>query len=357
MTQTLTVNETTADRRASTHGGPDFHAPGFSCYPCMVFVPRRLLLVSCSVGFLMAARGCAKDTASNSGGTGGVTGSGGNGSGGNGSGGVPPGTGGAGTAGARGIGGSNGSGGAGGTSGTGGTAAGGNGGTGGSGAGTGGAAGIGTVSCASLPFCDDFQTGTASQPPNAAKWTVDLNGSGTVTIDGSLGHNSSQSLHVSANNGFHTMAMVKGAPVFPLPAGVLYGRAYLRLGSALTTNHVIWIEAGSIINDMYETRIGANTGLLDLNLWPGSSGSGELDSRATGVTLLPGVWDCIEFMFDNTARETRVWLNSTELTDLHVTNWSLPGYDAIRFGWELNAGTSEIWYDDIALGYARIGCL
>jgi hypothetical protein len=148
------------------------------------------------------------------------------------------------------------------------------------------------------------------------------------------------------------MAMVRGAPLFPLPAGVLFGRAYVRLGATVTSNHVIWIEAGSVMNDLNETRIGANLGLLDVNLWPG-----DADHRATGVTLTPIVWHCIEFMFDNVARETRVWLDNTELPDLHVTNWSVPSTDAVRFGWELNGGTSEIWYDDVALGYARIGCL
>jgi hypothetical protein len=296
------------------------------------------------IAFLVPV-GCAKDSQSpGSSGTGGGSGTDGGGtdgtqgSGGGSGGGTP-------------TGGAPGSGGRGGGVGTGGIGSS-TGGTTGAGGAAGGVAGTGAVSCTALPFCDDFQAGIPAQPPNVQKWTVDLNGSGTVTIDGTMGHNSTQSLHVHPNNGFHTMAMVKGAPVFPLPAGVLYGRAYVRLGGTLTNNHVVWIEAGSILNDVNETRIGANLGLLDVNLWPG-----DADHRATGVTLVPGSWDCVEFMFDNTARETRVWLNSTELPDLHVTNWSVPSYDAVRFGWELNAGTSDIWYDDVALGYTRIGCL
>jgi hypothetical protein len=115
-----------------------------------------------------------------------------------------------------------------------------------------------------------------------------------------------------------------------------------------------------------ETRIGANIGALDINRWPG-----DTEQRAPGARLTAGMWYCLEFMFDGGGNEARVWLDGAELTDLHVTNWVAPNqangnnsmpianwappYDAVRLGWEL--GNGEIWFDDVAFAYQRIGCL
>jgi hypothetical protein len=226
------------------------------------------------------------------------------------------------------------------------------------------------ASCASLPFCEDFESGTAGQAPPSPKWTVVMNGNGTARIDGAQGHGSSKSLRVN-NTGYHISAMVSGAPLFPLPSGALWGRYYFRLAAVPTSGHHIWVEAGSIANDGRETRLGANAinGMLrlDINRWPG-----DTEQTSPMGTLVAGRWHCMEFMFDSTAHEARVWFDSAELPDLRVTNWVpplnpmngnnsspipnwSPVYEAIRFGMELAQG--EIWYDDIALGYARIGCL
>jgi hypothetical protein len=194
---------------------------------------------------------------------------------------------------------------------------------------------------------------------------LSLNGNGTIQIDGSQAHGGTKSMHVNGTNQFHTMAMVRGAPLFPLPAGVLYGRAWLRLAAAPPSGHVTWIEAGSATNDQAETRIGYNLGMLDINRWPG-----DTEQRAPSATLQGGMWYCIEFMFDSMADEARIWLGGTEISDLHVTNWVAPNpqngnnqtpipnwapdYQAVRFGWELNGGS--VWFDDIALGYSRINC-
>src|SRR5262252_4565221 len=167
---------------------------------------------------------------------------------------------------------------------------------------------------------DDFEAATAGGPPSSSRWTVDLmNGQGTVSVDGSIGHNSTKSLHVNANNAFHTMAMVRGAPLFPAPGNRFFGRVYLRINTAIPQNHIIWIEAGSVMNDVEETRIGANIGALDINRWPTDN-----EQRAPSVHFTAGAWQCLEFMFDGGGSEARVWVEGTEITDLHVTNWVAP---------------------------------
>lgn len=277
----------------------------------------------------------------------------------------PAGAGGAGPAGAGGgVAGTGG--GAAGRGGAGGSGPAGAGGRGGAAGGAGGTGGSATGCPGAAVFCDDFEAGTVGQPPNATRWMLSrVGGNGPIQIDNAQFHGGSKSLLVNGTNQFHTMAMVTGAPVFPLPAGVLYGRAWLRLSASAGQSHVTWIEAGSVMNDQMETRIGSNLGVMDINRWPG-----DTEQRAPGNTLQAGMWYCIEFMFDSAADVARVWLGGNELTDLHVTNWVAPNpqngnnttpipnwapdYQAVRFGWELNG--SSIWFDDVALGYSRINC-
>jgi len=241
----------------------------------------------------------------------------------------------------------------------------------------GGAAGIGGAGCSGggeegatsgkALVSDDFESTPASGPPDPAKFTLStVGGNGTLTIDGSVGHDSARSLRVNGMNQFHTMAMLSGAPLFPAPGNKIAGRVYIRLAQALPPGHVTWVEAGSVMNDQMETRIGANIGMLDINRWPG-----DTEQRAPGKVLNAATWHCLEFVFDGTAHDARVWLDNAELTDLHVTNWVAPvaangnnampmplwapPYEAIRLGWELGGG--EVWFDDVAFGHERIGCL
>ncbi len=52
-----------------------------------------------------------------------------------------------------------------------------------------------------------------------------------------------------------------------------------------------------------------------------------------------------------------MWVNGTEVPDLHSTAWKIDAYDYLRFGFEKYAGpASDLWYDDIAIGTQPIGC-
>ena len=108
-----------------------------------------------------------------------------------------------------------------------------------------------------------------------------------------------------------------------------------------------------------------NLGYLQTNLYF----NGEVDLRDPSATLMAATWECIEFKMGND--ELVVWLNGTQSNAVSTTNWAQvgngqngggaaksnwsPTYKSFRIGWELNAGT-EIWFDDVALSYSRIGC-
>jgi hypothetical protein len=225
--------------------------------------------------------------------------------------------------------------------------------------GAGGTSGAGGSGSAPL-FTDDFEAATIS-----TKWTPRINGGGTFTLDTSHKHGGNQSLHVTPNNGYSTLLAVEGSPVFPAPNNTFFGRVWLLVPTLPATNHVIWLEAGDVTNDTHEVRIGMNLGYLQTNLYF----NGEVDLRDPAATMTANSWMCIEFQMG--PDQLVVWLNGTQSTAVSTTNWAQigngmngggaarsgwsPTYAAFRLGWELNAGT-DIWYDDVALGYSRIGC-
>ncbi len=223
------------------------------------------------------------------------------------------------------------------------------------GAGGGGGSATGPV------FTDDFEAATIS-----SKWTPRINGGGMFALDTSHKHGGNQSLHVLPNNGYSTLLAVEGSPVFPAPNNTFFGRVWLLVTTLPASAHVIWMEAGDVTNDTHEVRIGMNLGYLQTNLYF----NGEVDLRDPSATMTPNAWMCIEFEMG--PDQLVVWLNGTQSTAVSTTNWAQigngsngggaarsgwsPTYAAFRLGWELNAGTNEIWYDDVALGYSRIGC-
>jgi hypothetical protein len=83
---------------------------------------------------------------------------------------------------------------------------------------------------------------------------------------------------------------------------------------------------------------------------------------------MANTWYCLEFQMANNPDELRVWLDGTE-TALSTSNYTagtgargktnaiadfIPPLEAFRIGWELQNGT--VYFDDVALANARIGC-
>jgi hypothetical protein len=207
---------------------------------------------------------------------------------------------------------------------------------------------------------DDFEGG------RDPAWTESEvgGGAGNFTIDTSLGANgSSSSIRIDSNNAFHTMLQ------FALPQAVrdaneVFGRVFLRLPATPSAAHFIWVEVGNTTNDQHEMRLGHNVGQLQSNHFL----NGEQDIRDQGRQLVANTWYCLEFQMANNPDELRVWLDGTE-TALSTTNYTagpgaqgntnpvadfIPPLEAFRIGWELQNGT--VFFDDVALANARIGC-
>jgi hypothetical protein len=202
--------------------------------------------------------------------------------------------------------------------------------------------------------------------PPSPKWSLALNGMGTVVIDGATAaHSGSKSVHVSSAGGYQTFFALSGAPVFPPPgSGLLYLRLYIRLGAAMTSGHNTYYKAGSagMASSELETRVGVMNGMLMINQPMGDRGvlSNQKyynDGMKPGVVFTPMVWTCVEALFDPAKMIFDIWVEGKEVPDLHVLDWKQDPLGSFHFGFEKYAGPdADIWYDDIAVSTQPIGC-
>jgi hypothetical protein len=291
------------------------------------------------------------------GGVGGAAGSsGGNGAGmsGSGSGGV------AGT-----TGGSAGGGAAGSSSGAAGSAAGDAGASGSSGAsgasgasGGGGAGGSGSGSCgaAGITFCTDFEG--AAIPTELVYWPEyqRANVANFMTLDPTGGFNSTQGLKV---NGTEFSQMFGVAT----PGATFWGRVRLRSDTDIQMGHNTYVLATDVPGDPNAgeaIRIGEHQCQLELNRKSDDAeklSNGGTYSCEGGVKFVANSWYCLEFFYDGANSEVRVFVDDAEVEELHVTDWGPYTYQTFKFGFEKYHGANKtLWYDDVALGTARVGC-
>jgi hypothetical protein len=81
-------------------------------------------------------------------------------------------------------------------------------------------------------------------------------------------------------------------------------------------------------------------------------------------------WYCVEAFFNGApgASEFRLWINDTEVPEMHVTDfrgstngaprtaWA-PTYNYLKVGAnDYDANLGRIWYDDVVIATGHIGC-
>jgi len=213
-----------------------------------------------------------------------------------------------------------------------------------------------------MVFCDDFEADAAGAPPSP--WTTTAGATTDVTIDAvALAASGSKSVHVKSD-GYDTFLALHDAAVLPVAGGRLYLRFFIRLAAPMTAQHNTFVRG-----DLYASQ-GTGNNLLfgedNFMIYESINGDGQSamsnnayysDGMMIGVNYPAGVWTCVELLLDHTAPAIDVWVDGTEVLDLHQTKWNVDAYDYLRFGFEQYAGpASELWYDDIAIGTQPIGC-
>jgi hypothetical protein len=182
---------------------------------------------------------------------------------------------------------------------------------------------------------------------------------------------------------------------FPVAGNAFYVRVWMNWEKATTA---IMGHSGFLVgafareNNGTEVRLGisskgpGNVPRMDLNLQAPSDGLGGETTRysngfndggnpadfpGVGTQFMANRWYCVEAFFNGAsgAAEFRVWIDGTEVNEMHVTdfranttggtpriNWA-PMYRFLKIGaQDYDAQLGRIWYDDVVVGTQRIGC-
>jgi hypothetical protein len=204
-------------------------------------------------------------------------------------------------------------------------------------------------------LCSDFEA--AAIPTELLFWPEHLRAmqGSFVALDASIAHSGQQSLKVTGTD-FSQMLGVAVPSQF-------WGRVYLRSDTDIQQGHNTYVAAGTGTGDPNNgtyIRIGEHQCQLELNR---STDDKELLSNGGtyacegGTKLLKDTWYCLEFSYDGPGQEIRVFVDGAEVSALHSTDWGSYDYKIFKLGFEKYHGDNKtLWYDDLALGPARLNC-
>jgi hypothetical protein len=231
-------------------------------------------------------------------------------------------------------------------------------------AGASSAGGGATGACpANAIFCADFESGSI---PSAAVYFPAYQQSTIatyMTVDATVAHGGSHSLKVTPGSNFSQMlGVVTGTPTF-------WTRVYLRqdINTSTVMGHDTFVaatDADGDPNNGEHIRIGEHSCQLELNrksddkeiLSDALNGSSNYTCGG-GITFMPNTWYCVEALYDGPNSTVRVFVDSTEVTALHVTDWGPYTYKMFKFGFENYGGTPRnLWYDDVVIAPQQVGC-
>jgi hypothetical protein len=275
--------------------------------------------------------------------------------------------------------------GAGGLQGAGGAAMGGSAGTAGAAGSSAGASGAGGIkdagidaapkpTCAMLPLCDDFESGTPGTPPDVAKWMIE-NNPNTIVVDG------------MRFPGQKTLGVV-GIGVTGQLASLINNRNPLNIGKVWFTRMRAILPmldptasgAIMVIKDpvtFSQLALAVTNGYLGYYVIRNGAGFNTRMLPSSDSMLAAGYqvkqnWFCVEVKFDANTGFVQTWVDSTEITSLRADGMPTMGVDdiwsstppfkpatleTIGFGWWGFAGAqTKLWIDDVAVAATRIGC-
>jgi hypothetical protein len=237
-------------------------------------------------------------------------------------------------------------------------------------------------------LCEDFEAGAV----DVAKWNVVMGGGGTMTVQQQTVAHGKYALQVHGASGPTDWALLVAKNVPPALKGVsTFGRVYFWISAPLTSGHTEMVFAGN-------TGTGAANGPAPFpklrymevaNINAGWQLGFDLLDVAPLVEevaypkgqVATGKWVCLEWQFDDQPDHISMWLDGVPsgTFDGSDIGYSSPdpipkpdagiykgrstdivgGFDTFGFGfhdWHPNK-PFDLYYDDLVLDTARVGCL
>jgi hypothetical protein len=214
--------------------------------------------------------------------------------------------------------------------------------------------GGGLTGCSGAVFCDGFE----GNPALKSDWTVDNSvPANTIEVVTNMAHTGTNSVHIKYGTAA-TASYIDESKGFPFAGNSYWGRVWMYAMTGLEAGHHVWIEA----------RTGAaGTGVRALNTQHNGQLATNLESTDAGgistLTLPQGKWTCFEWQIASLGGSTptgaaHLYMNGTEVPGVAQTNWVIPSMTKQRIGIQRYGGgtAGELWYDDYAVGTARLGC-
>ncbi len=235
---------------------------------------------------------------------------------------------------------------------TGGTNA--SGGAGGQGQSTGGAAGGATTGggCGAAAFCDDFE-----RTMLGTDWMIE-NAASMIAIDTAQHHSGMSSVHIQYGTGL-VNAFLNSAKGYPFPNDSFWGRVWLYAKTTAETNHHVYID----LQNSAQKNVSPNPSVRILNTQKMSFIATNTLGDKNGTSAVPmpqDKWSCFEWHIAAMGGKGTVelYLDGTVVPGTTQMNVSIPNVDRTRLGLQRFAtgAAAELWYDDYAVGAARIGC-
>jgi hypothetical protein len=250
----------------------------------------------------------------------------------------------------------------------------------------GGGGGTGSSSVALCPegslFCADFED--ASLGALTAPWRTSAN-MATVNVDEAQAFSGTKAVHVNApqagayHRGYFALDQGSSAGIFPAAAEEMYGRAMVYLADYPNANaHWTFIQgegraADNTHNALYRYGGQAQNGAELMANYETTDGVATDCWDHSASTLPKATWTCVEWHFTVATNEMQFFLNSTELSDMHVTDrgegcggqalagqWlAPPAFQTLYLGWEHYQQAQnpiDLWMDDVVVDTQRIGC-
>ncbi|MDP9148993.1 MAG: hypothetical protein M3O36_03490, partial [Myxococcota bacterium] len=223
--------------------------------------------------------------------------------------------------------------------------------------------------CARL-FCEDFESGKI----DPTVWNVKTSGGQTVVVQSAMAAHGKYAaqFHALPNVLSYDLLITKSAPAGL--SGHHFGRAYFYVTPRPPAQHttllfaasagfptfkrleVSSIAAGLQLTSVNQTGINANSAAL-----PGTT-----EVYSAGGTLPVAQWDCLEWEFNDAPDQIRAFLNGsldfayTNIVLGGMTSGQVGGFVDFGFGyyaWHPATYAFDMFYDDIVLDTARVGCL
>jgi hypothetical protein len=228
--------------------------------------------------------------------------------------------------------------------------------------------GCGTQSPPATGMTDGFEGPSVWHPVYP-----DCQGTGTATVDTSQAHSGTHALKVTGAAGYCNHVFMAPNAELSGVGPVWYGRFYVRHSTALPAQHVTFLALRDAADGNHDLRMGGQNGALQ---WNRSSDDATLPEQspagvALSVPLPVNAWTCVEFLVDGSQGHVQTWVDGAAVAGLQAdgtpthdvdgqwsarANWR-PRLTDLRLGWEAyGEGADTLWFDDVALGTARVGC-